>query len=89
MLAEDAGRDPVEIGVSYSAPSYDDRRESTTPDGERRAFSGSVEQVAGDIRDFEELGVKHLMLGLQADSLSEALARMERFVAEVRPLARG
>ncbi len=84
--ARDAGRDPSEIDLAYSAGWYNDREAETMPDGERRVFTGSPEQIAGDVKAFEELGVHHLMLGLQADTLDATLERMERFVEKVRPL---
>ena len=84
--ARDAGRDPSEIDLAYSAGWYNDREADTMPDGDRRVFTGSPEQIAGDVKAFEELGVRHLMLGLQADTLDATLERMERFADKVRPL---
>ena len=84
--AEDAGRDPAAIDLAYSAAWYDDPQARMTPRGERPYFSGTPEQVAGDIRAFERLGVRHLMLGFQRETLDEALERMERFMSDVRPL---
>ena len=78
--------DPDEIDFAYSAGWYDDREAQTGPDGSRRVFTGAPEQIAGDVRAFEELGVRHLMVGLQADSVDESLARMDRFADVVRPL---
>ena len=84
--AEDAGRDPSEIGFAYSAGWYNDQEAQTLPDGERRVFTGTPEQIAGDIKGLEELGVKDLMLGLQSDTLEGTLERMERFANRVKPL---
>ena len=86
--AEAAGRDPSEIDLAYSAGWYNDR-EARIIDGERQRFTGTPEQVAGDIEGFEEVGVRHLMLGFQADTLEGILERMERFANDVRPLANG
>ena len=47
------------------------------------------EQVAGDIRVFESLGVRQMVLGLQADTLDQTVERMERFAKEVMPLVGG
>ena len=87
--AEDAGRDPSAIDVAYSAGWYDDRQAQTLSSGERRTFTGTPEQVSGDIHAFEQQGVRHLMLGMQARTLPETLERMERFASEVMPLVRG
>lgn len=86
-LAEQAGRDPGEIDLAYSAGWYNDREEQTLPDGERRVFTGTPEQIAGDIKAFEAAGVRHLMFNFQAPTIEETLARLERFASEVRPLA--
>jgi probable F420-dependent oxidoreductase len=84
---EEAGRDPAEIDVAYSAGWYDDPKARMVPGGDSRTFAGTPEQVAGDIRAFERMGVRHLMLGFQRDTVAETLERMERFVAEIVPLA--
>jgi probable F420-dependent oxidoreductase len=84
--AEDAGRDPDEIGLAYSAGWYSDREAQTLPDGGRQPFTGVPEQVAEDIRDFGRLGVQSLMLNFQGDTVEESLERMERFATSVRPL---
>ena len=55
-------------------------------EGQRRAFTGTPQQVADDIKKFEELGVHSLMLGLGAPTLEQTLERMERFTTTVRPL---
>jgi probable F420-dependent oxidoreductase len=85
--AEEAGRDPSEIYLAYSAGWYDDMQAHSTPDGDRQLFTGSPEQVAEDIKVFEELGVRHLMLNFQGPTLAEMEERMERFATVVRPLA--
>ena len=84
--ARDAGRDPDELDFAYSAGWYDDQEAQTGPDGSRRVFTGTPQQIAGDVRAFEELGVRHLMLGLQADDLDGTLKRMDGFAERVRPL---
>ena len=87
--ARDAGRDPTEIGLAYSAGWYNDREAETLPNGERRIFTGAPEQVTEDIKTFEGLGVRRLMLNFQSDTLGETLERMERFAGRVRPLTEG
>ena len=84
--AEDAGRDPSEIDVAYSSNWIDDPDGKMRVAGDRLAFAGTVEQVAGDIRDFEQAGLRHLVLGFPAPTLDETLDRMERFIADVVPL---
>ena len=49
-------------------------------------MSGTVEQVAGDIRRYQDLGIDHLGVGLLTDDPSESLERIERFMSSVAPL---
>ena len=84
--AEKFGRDPGQMDFAYSAGWYDDNVEQTGSDGSRRVFTGNPEQVASDIRQFRDLGVQHLIIGVQAASTNESMERMERFASEVRPL---
>jgi len=85
--AKDSGRDPSELDVAYSAGWYDDSEAQRLPTGERRVFTGKPQQIADDIKSFEAQGVRHLMLNMQSDTLDGSLARMERFAANVKPLA--
>jgi alkanesulfonate monooxygenase SsuD/methylene tetrahydromethanopterin reductase-like flavin-dependent oxidoreductase (luciferase family) len=84
--AEEGGRDPSEINIAYSAGWYDDQHAITLQNGERRSFTGTPEQIAGDIREFKDLGVSQMTLGLQADTLDQTVERMERFANDVMPL---
>ena len=84
---EKAGRDPSRVGVVYNAGWHKDREPESTSGGERRIFTGSPEQIAGDIRACRELGVGQLMLNFERDTLEGMLEDMERFAAVVMPLA--
>ena len=84
--AEAHGRDPSEVELAYSAGWYDERSAQRIPNGERLTFTGSPEQIAGDIRAFGELGVRHLMVRFRGGTLEEILERMEYFASEIRPL---
>ena len=83
--AEEAGRDPSAIDLAYSAGWYNDRESMHAPDGSRRSFTGTPDEVAADIRAFGEIGVRHLILGMQDETLEKMLARLERFALVVRP----
>ena len=85
--AEDAGRDPTEIGVACAIGWYDHDATQVLPNGARRGFTGSPHQIAEDIAAYEALGVRHLILGLERDSLAETTDTMERFATEVAPVA--
>ncbi len=83
-LTEAEGRDFSALTISYKAPLYDVALPG--PDGGRRPFSGTAEQVADDIRAFAAIGVDELIFDFRGESLAESLERMDRFAAEVRPL---
>ena len=83
--ARKIGRDPSELDFAYSANWYNDEAAEVV-DGERRMFTGSATQVAGDIKALEELGVRHIMLNLQSDTLDGSLSRMDRFANNVKSL---
>lgn len=84
--AEEYGRDPSQLEVAYGANWYDETRVHQLPDGERRTFTGSAEQIASDIRALEELGVGYIWLFFGAPTLEESLDRMGYFAEEIRPL---
>ena len=86
QYAEGAGRDPSDIEIAYSAVWLDDLQARALPGGESRAFAGTPEQVASDIRTFEQLGVRNLMMGFQGRTLAETIERMQRFMEEVARL---
>ena len=86
-LTEIEGRDFSALTISYKAALYDTGIGS--PDGSRRLFSGAREEIAGDIRTFAALGVHELIFDFRGQSIAESVERLQRFVAEVVPLAAG
>jgi probable F420-dependent oxidoreductase len=82
-----AKRDPHSITLAYWAPWYREGRTNTLEDGRREAFTGSDAEVAHDIRAFRGVGVRHLLFNFVRSTLPESLAAMERFAANVLPLA--
>ncbi len=85
QFAEAADRDPSTIDLAYSASWLNDREAQTLSNGARRILTGTPDQVAGDIKAFADIGVRHFMFNFQSDTLEETLARMERFATTVRP----
>ena len=65
------GRDFDKLTISYKAPLYD----TGVPDrdGARRSFSGTPQQIAGDIRSFAGIGVHELIFDFRGQSLAESL----------------
>ncbi|MDP6454241.1 MAG: TIGR03619 family F420-dependent LLM class oxidoreductase [SAR202 cluster bacterium] len=84
--AEQAGRNPSEIGFAFSAGWYNDQEAATGSDGNRKPLTGTPQQIADDVKAYEELGVSDLMLGLQSPTLEETFTRLERFTENVKPL---
>ena len=83
--AERAGRNPDEIQIIYR--SHDYRITGTDTSDDRRRFTGSSEQIAGDIREYEDMGVSYLVLDiarLSADgNMEETLGHLEDFTTQV------
>jgi probable F420-dependent oxidoreductase len=86
--AEQAGRDPSAIQVAFSPQAFNARKAELQPNGDRRALTGNPEQIAEDIRDFEDIGVQHLMLRFPGIGLEEIQENMERFMRQMGPLLR-
>ena len=85
QLTEAEGRDISALTISYKAPLYDTG--IPAPDGSRRPFSGEVDEIASDIRTFAAIGVHELIFDFRGRSIAESIDRLERFAAEVIPLA--
>ena len=83
-LTEAERRDFSAIDISYKAPLYDTG--IAAPDGSRRSFSGSADEIAGDIRTFAAIGVHELIFDFRGQSIAESIERLQRFAAEVMPL---
>ena len=83
--AERAGREPSEVEVIFRTHHY--RLERVGNSGDRAAFSGSVEQIAADIRQYEEMGVSGLVvdLGRISRSVEDVLGHLEDLATKVAP----
>jgi probable F420-dependent oxidoreductase len=84
--AERYGRDPSKIEIAYGANWYDETKTVTLPNGKRRTFTGTADEIAGDISFLEGLGVRYIWLFFGAPTLERSLERMEYFAQEIRPL---
>lgn len=84
-LAEEAGRDPAEIGRAYVASWHHGGEPQTTDDGARQLLTGDADTVAGDIARLGELGVETLVLTFQEPDLEGTLAHMHRFAEDILP----
>ena len=75
------GRDFDAMALSFKAPLYDTA--VAQPDGARRPFTGSNDQVIEDIHTYANLGIEELIFDIRSPSLSESLERMEHFAADI------
>jgi hypothetical protein len=83
--AREAGRDPAAITLTFRAPMEVRSRRAKPPAGDRPLFQGTADEVIGDVRRYQTLGVGHLVFDPVRPDLKAALANMERFANEVRP----
>ncbi len=56
------------------------------PGDDRRMVSGRPEQIAADLRQYQDLGVRHFIFSFPAESAAQQQEAMERFSREVMPL---
>lgn len=81
-VAERIGRDPQKVELSLLRPIQILDKSAQT----RRALIGTPEEVAEDIRQYQKLGVTHLLFAFKTRRLEEVIEIMERFATQVRPL---
>jgi len=86
-LTEAEGRDFSALTFSYKAPLYDTGIPS--PDGSRRPFSGTPDEIAGDIQTFAAIGVHELIFDCRGQSIAESIERLQWFATDVTPLVEG
>jgi probable F420-dependent oxidoreductase len=79
-LAEAAGRDPSSITMTFKAPV----RFGDGTSGARGLLTGSPEQIASDLREYVDVGVRHFVLDFSVPAVAEMVGVLERFAAEVR-----
>ncbi len=86
-FAETEGRSVEEFDIIYRVHNY--QLHETSGHG-RQPFRGTPNDIAADIRQFEALGVTHLVIDFtsQSHNLSEVLTHMEAFATQVWPLMR-
>jgi probable F420-dependent oxidoreductase len=77
---KEAGRRPEDIEISLKVR----LRFGDSPDPEP-PLHGSPAQVIATIRQYEALGVQHLVLDFVPETIDNILATMDRFAREVRP----
>jgi probable F420-dependent oxidoreductase len=78
-FAADAGRDPDEVALTYRVKRYGEAVPDRASDGERRLFSGSTADLAGDFRALRELGVSAVDIDIERPTAEASIAEMRRF----------
>ena len=86
--AQQAGRDPSEVEVVYRTHHYGVVAEGSRAAGpERQKFTGTSDQVAADVRQYEEMGVGYLVVDFarMSGTLDQMLGHMEDTANRVWP----
>ncbi len=78
-------RDPDTMDFAYSV-NWNNDLEAQIVNGERRILTGKPGQIVEDIKKLEDMGVRHLMLNLQEDTIDKAMAKMYRCAHNIRSL---
>ena len=81
-LTRRAGRPEDAVALGFSTEVSLERM----PGPSRPLMSGQPEQIAADLRQDQDLGVRHFILSFKADSVSGLQECMEQFSREVMPL---
>ena len=83
--AREAGRNPTAIDIIYRTHDYQLGPARLTA-GKRHPFTGSAAAIADDIRQYEAMGVKYLVLDFARSSrtFDDMLQHMEAFATQVR-----
>ena len=79
MLTEKAGRDPKAVALAYRVSSNPEAQPKGTVDGERKLFTGSADDFAGDIKALRDVGVTSFDFGLFGPSLDATVGNMRDF----------
>ena len=74
------------IRPPWTLPTAPTGNDDQQPDGQRRPLTGTPQQIADDIKRYEELGVRHMMVNLQGETQAQTLERMQRFADRIMPL---
>ena len=85
VYAERFGRDPSTIETIYRTHQFELLKQAAGPD--RLPFVGDADQIAGDIRQYQDMGVTTMIWDFlrQTDDLDSMLGLMEDFSTQVWP----
>ena len=81
-LTMEAGRPEDAVSLCFrTGVTFDD-----SPGATRRMMSGRAEQIAADLRQYQDLGIRNFILGFPGDSVAAVDEAMEQFSKQVMPL---
>ena len=86
--AEKIGRDPSSIDLAFWAVAPGDNTPVILDSGERQVLTGNSQDIASDIKAFEELGVRHILFNFLGSTLEDTLENIEGFANNVITLVR-
>ena len=81
-LTKEAGRPEDAVTISFSTNVSFDK----TPLLSRQTMSGRPEQIAADLRQYQDVGVRNFILSFTADSIAGQQEALQQFSREVMPL---
>jgi probable F420-dependent oxidoreductase len=81
--AREAGRDPAAIAIATRVQRLGNAVEPRTAEGERRLFSGSPAEIAGDLRALGDLGIGAVDVSLVRATVELSIEAMRQFKEEV------
>ena len=81
-LTSQAGRPEDAVEVVFSTSILFDNAAGPS----RAMMSGRPEQIAADLRQYQDLGVQSFICGFPSQSVAQLQESMERFSREVMPL---
>jgi probable F420-dependent oxidoreductase len=81
-LTVQAGRPEDAVSLCFSTGVTFDQ----SPGATRRMMSGRAEQIAADLRQYQDLGIRNFIIGFPGDSVAAVDEAMEQFSKQVMPL---
>ncbi len=82
-LTREAGRDPAKITLAYRITGMGKSLPARADDGERRLFSGEMQDVVSDLRAFRDFGVSHVDFNFDGATAEAMIANMRRLREDV------
>ena len=82
-LTVEAGRHPTSVALTYRVKRYGEAVPDKASDGERRLFSGSTADIAGDLQVLRALGISAVDIDFERPDCEASLAEMRWFKEEV------